>query len=289
MSQTQADIKTSMAAQTDLSTPSAPAGAIVHRFATYVNPPNFNPIAIKRLATFSESTFEAKSCVCLDAEKGGKIFVFYFGAVTFWNVDPNDRAGELGKFFPILLNREFSTIKEEFITYEDPACRPKVEFNFLLVDRMDSKRAEVIATTVAQSAIMEHYENVVQEVWRNLDLIVNRLRDTGTISPFPGTLHKKIGSAVAMRSVVVRVLHLLDRPDLIWDDKIMDTLFNDLRANFDLPERFQALEYKLNLIQETLSILLDTSRDRRVYWLEVTIVILISVEIILALAEKFVR
>jgi uncharacterized Rmd1/YagE family protein len=275
-----------MAIQAESAASTGPVGAIVHRFATYVNPPNFNPSAIRRLATLSESTFEAKSCVSLDVEKGGKIFVFYFGAVTFWNVDPNHRAAELGKYFPILRNDEFSTIKEEFVAYEDPATRPKVEFNFLLVDRMDSKRAEVIATTVAQSAIMEHYENTVQEVWRNLDLIVNRLRDTGTISPFPGTLHKKIGSAVAMRSVVVRVLHLLDRPDLIWDDKDMDTLFNDLRANFDLPERFQALEYKLNLIQDTLSILLDTSRDRRVYWLEVTIVILISVEIVLALAGK---
>lgn len=264
----------------------APAGALVHRFSTYVNPPNFNPTAIKRLATVTESAFEAKSCVCLDAERGGKIFVFYFGAVTFWNVDHADRARELGRFFPVLLNREFSTIKEEFIAYEDPNARPKVDFSYLLVDFMDTRRAEVIATTVAQSAIMEHYENLVHEVWRNLDLIVNRLRDTGTISPFPGALHKRIGSAVAMRSVVVRVLHLLDRPDQIWDDKVMDTLFNDLRANFDLQERFQALEYKLTLIQDTLSILLDTSRDRRVYWLEVTIVILISVEIVLALAEK---
>jgi uncharacterized Rmd1/YagE family protein len=276
-----------MTTQTEFNPSQRPSGSTIHRFATYVNPPSFNASSIRKMATMSEAAFEAKTCVCLDAENGGKIFAFYFGALTFWNVDQKDRASELRRFFPGLQDGEFATIREDFIAYEDPLITPKVEFSYLLIDRMDVKRAEVIATTVAQSAIMEHYENVVQEVWRNLDLIVNRLRTTGTISPFPGTLHRKIGSAVAMRSVVVRVLHLLDRPDLIWEDKTMDALFNDLRANFDLPERFQALEYKLNLIQETLSILLDTSRDRRAYWLEVTIVILISTEIMLAVAEKY--
>ena len=43
----------------------------------------------------------------------------------------------------------------------------------------------------------------------------------------------------------------------------MDENYNDLRSLFDLPERFQALEYKLQLIQQTLELLVDTSRDRR--------------------------
>jgi uncharacterized Rmd1/YagE family protein len=80
----------------------------------------------------------------------------------------------------------------------------------------------------------------------------------------------------------VRTLHLLDRPDLIWEDQEMDTGFSLLRANFDLPERFQALEYKLSLIQETLQILTDTARDRRVYWLEMAIVGLILFEVVMA-------
>ena len=66
----------------------------------------------------------------------------------------------------------------------------------------------------------------------------------------------------------------------------MDENYNDLRSLFDLPERFQALEYKLQLIQQTLELLVDTSRDRRLFWLELIIVILIAVEIVISLSEK---
>ena len=67
----------------------------------------------------------------------------------------------------------------------------------------------------------------------------------------------------------------------------MDEIYADLRAMFDLSERFQALEYKLKLIQETLEVLLDVVRDRRLYWLEGSIVGLIVFDIILTLFDKY--
>ncbi|SMF36285.1 hypothetical protein [Pseudobacteriovorax antillogorgiicola] len=63
----------------------------------------------------------------------------------------------------------------------------------------------------------------------------------------------------------------------------MDELYSDLRAMFDLDERFQALEYKLQLIQQSLELLVDTSRDRRLYWVEMAIVLLIVFEIVITL------
>jgi uncharacterized Rmd1/YagE family protein len=62
----------------------------------------------------------------------------------------------------------------------------------------------------------------------------------------------------------------------------MDEIYGDLRAMFDLPERFQALEYKIGLIQQTLSVVVETIRDRRLYWLELAIVLLIVFEIVMS-------
>jgi uncharacterized Rmd1/YagE family protein len=73
----------------------------------------------------------------------------------------------------------------------------------------------------------------------------------------------------------------LDKPDATWDDPAMDRIYDDLRAEFDLGDRFDALESKLRAVQEALELLLGVARDRRLVWLEVAIVALICLELAL--------
>ena len=59
------------------------------------------------------------------------------------------------------------------------------------------------------------------------------------------------------------MLHLLDKPEAAWEDPAMDRIYEDLRAEFDLAARYEALEAKLQTIQEALVLALDVARDRR--------------------------
>jgi uncharacterized Rmd1/YagE family protein len=82
------------------------------------------------------------------------------------------------------------------------------------------------------------------------------------------------------------VLHLLDKPDEAWDDPGMDRIYDELRAEFDLVDRYQAMEMKLRSVQESLELILDVARDRRLVSLEVTIVVLIGFEILLGFLRR---
>jgi uncharacterized Rmd1/YagE family protein len=66
----------------------------------------------------------------------------------------------------------------------------------------------------------------------------------------------------------------------------MDAIYEDLRGEFDLGDRFNALELKLRGVQEALELVLDVSRDRRLVLLEATIVILIVIELALSLLRR---
>ena len=59
----------------------------------------------------------------------------------------------------------------------------------------------------------------------------------------------------------------------------------ELRAEFDLSDRYQALELKLRSVQEALELVLEVARDRRLVLLEGAIVLLIVFEIVLALVS----
>jgi uncharacterized Rmd1/YagE family protein len=109
------------------------------------------------------------------------------------------------------------------------------------------------------------------------------LERRGTVSTRTRRLHRFIGEAISSRHEVLSVLHLLDKPDEVWDDPELDRIYDDLRAEFDLADRYQALESKLRGVQDSLELVLDVARDRRMWILEVSIAVLILVELVLSL------
>jgi uncharacterized Rmd1/YagE family protein len=88
---------------------------------------------------------------------------------------------------------------------------------------------------------------------------------------------------VGTRAEVLSVLHLLDMPDAAWDDPGAERIYHKLRAEFDLVDRYHSLELKLRSVQDTLEVITDVARDRRLLLLEATVVLLILLEILLSL------
>ena len=175
---------------------------------------------------------------------------------------------------------------EEFAVREDPGARPDVSDGALTIDQLTRERASVIALTVAQSAAMEYYERIVEEMFGRTDQHGRPAGGRAARVPVrTRPLHRFIGAAIGTRNEVLSILHLLDKPDEAWDDPGMDRIYDELRAEFDLVDRYQALELKLRSVQEALELVLDVARDRRLVLLEAAIVLLIVLELVLSLAR----
>jgi uncharacterized Rmd1/YagE family protein len=144
------------------------------------------------------------------------------------------------------------------------------------------ERSSVVSLTIAQSAAMEYYEGIVESLTQKTQRLVGRLETTGSVSFWLKPLHRFVGEAISTRSEVLSVLHLFDRPDAIWDDPALDRIYADLRAEFDLVDRFEALERKLRSVQEALELVVDVARDRRLTTLESIVVLLIVIEVVMA-------
>jgi uncharacterized Rmd1/YagE family protein len=174
-------------------------------------------------------------------------------------------------------------VRESFTVREEPGARVDMVDGALAVDRFPPERAAVVALIVGQSAAMEYYERIVAQLFDRTAALVDRLEKKGTVTLRTRALHRFIGQAIATRSEVITVLTLLDKPDATWDDPAMDRIYDDLRAEFDLIDRYGALEQRLRGGQEALELVLDVARDRRMWLLEVAIFLLIGVEVVLGL------
>ena len=213
---------------------------------------------------------------------GGDVFAFSFGALVFHDVDAVTRdklLGELRRQHPRLVP---DVVREEFAVVEG-GDRVGIAQGKLVVDQLTSTRAGVVALIVAQSAAMETYERIVDGLFGKTQKLVEKLEVRGIVPLRTRPLHRFIGEAVGRRSEVLSTLHLLDKPDATWDDPAMDRIYDDLRSEFDLGDRFEALESKLRAVRDALELLLGVARDRRLFLLEAAIVALICLEVVLNL------
>jgi uncharacterized Rmd1/YagE family protein len=239
-------------------------------------------LSLKDLAAAFASGRRAGYELAVPLPGGGTAFVYPFGAVVFHGASATARAELLERLRTVRPGLTTAVINEELTVREDLGQPAGVMQGVLYIDKLTPARAGVIALTVGQSASMEYYENIVEQMFARTGLLVDRLEKSGTVSLRTKPLHRFIGEAVSTRSEVLSVLHLLDKPDGAWDDPAMNEIYADLRAEFDLLDRYGALESKLRSVQEALELVLDVARDRRIVLLEGTVVLLILMELTLS-------
>jgi len=212
---------------------------------------------------------------------GGTVFAYPFGAVVFHNTLPAERERQMARLHAARPGLTLGS-EESFSVREEPGARVDVKDAVLVVDTLSFEGASVVAMTMAQSAEMEYYERIVEQMFSRTDKLVERLEKAGRTPFATRPLHRFIGTAIGTRNEVLSILHLLDKPDAVWEDYIADRIYNELRAEFDLSDRYSALELKLRSVQESLELVLDMSRDSRLVLLEATIVLLIVIEIVMS-------
>jgi uncharacterized Rmd1/YagE family protein len=254
-----------------------------HRFRAVAFPENF---VLKDLARAYSSGTRAQTTKDLHvAIEGGEMSLYPFGAATFRDVPAEVQAREIERLREHMPKLSQAAVDEDFVVREGTTDRPRIESGVLAVDRLTDARAEVVALIVAQSAAMEYYERIVDGLFATTERLVDGLERSGTVTFRVRRLHRFIGQAVGTRGEVLSILHLLDKPDATWDDAAMDRIYDELRAEFDLVDRYHALAAKLGAVQEALELVLDVARDRRLFAIETSVMLLIVFEIVLSLVR----
>jgi required for meiotic nuclear division protein 1 len=252
-----------------------------HCFRAVAFVENFN---LKELAAAFAPSRVTAHALQLETAEGGRLFIYPFGVVVFEDASELLQRRELERLRRARPSLSPHVVSEEFSVLEEAGAPSRIAEGVLHVDALTPARAGVVALIVAQSAAMEYYERIVDRFSERTRGFVEKLESRGTASFRMRPLHRFIGEAIGARGEVLAVLHLLDKPDETWEDPVMDRIYDDLRGEFDLADRYAAMESKLRSVQEALELVLDVARDRRLVLLEATIVLLILLEILLKVA-----
>ncbi len=177
---------------------------------------------------------------------------------------------------------------EEYSIIEDPnTVKDAAEFDGARIKKLTAPKVAVVADILAQSVVIDASDIQTEKMFQEFSGYTTVLEKQGRLVLPAKKILKMVGKNYGILELVVTRLSLLDRPESIWEDKSLEHLFESLRSMFELEDRFKALDFKLKLIQSHSSLFLETLTARRAEFMEITIIILIVVEIVLFVYEIF--
>jgi required for meiotic nuclear division protein 1 len=212
---------------------------------------------------------------------GDFVVGYDFGALVFFGVDDSEQKRMLDLVLSKVGPEPHPPMEESVVLEVDPNAPFEVRFDHVLLPELDRTSAEVVALVLAQSVAMEYYEEDVDQIMVRLRGTSETLAQTGKFRGSVRELMKFIGSGMVTRNQVVFTLALLDTPQVAWSNEALDKLYRGLRTQFEIEDRYQALDHKLTMIQDTFELLADLTQQRRSWVLEVAVAILVAVEVFL--------
>jgi uncharacterized Rmd1/YagE family protein len=175
-------------------------------------------------------------------------------------------------------------LSEEYrIVTDTEATKAVVKDDFVTVSEIDASLLRIVMLNTGQSVALEYYEVLTDELITSSKHYILELEKRGRLSISKTNLLKYIGKVLNVKNSIVDNLYILDDPNLVWDNEDLNLLNRRLKLNFDINTRFKDLDYRLQIVEDNLTLFTDVLNVRESARLEWIIIILIVLEIIIAL------
>jgi len=217
------------------------------------------------------------------------IYIFNFGIIAFFNLETDDQEETLTNFLS-----EFSSvitgIEQDISSVSDSVKirlgeENRIDFDSIYITTAEDDYLRIIALVLSHSVMLDYYEHHVDNL---LELSTTQLiesRQSGWIPRGVKKLRNFLVECMQTKQNIITNLFVLDAPEEVWENPELDKLYQGTRKMLDISLRFKSLDYKLKLIQENLTMILNMVSSRSGFWMELIIVLLILTEILMAIAK----
>jgi uncharacterized Rmd1/YagE family protein len=154
---------------------------------------------------------------------------------------------------------------------------------------LSAARFLVIADVLAKTVSLARDEGALSGVFDTIEPFAAELARTGRAPWNRRKMLKLIGRALLAQHRISGRVAVEEKPDVLWDHPNLERLYARLEDEYELGERNRAVTRKLGVIVESGQALTDIFDVDRATRLEAIIVILILAEILITLADIFLR
>lgn len=209
------------------------------------------------------------------------IAVFDYGSVVFFNFDQEAARHWLGKLTPYASRMGREEFTDDFTLHvgkEDGGLSTEE----LEVPEFTLDVVKLVAVVLSRSVSLEYFESLVDRSLGQLEDSIEQLARTGRLKDTRKSLTMRVGVALNIQHELAYNLGLLDDPDIVWEGgHRMEKLYAHLSQTFDIRERAQAMQRKLDIIAKSSEFIILRLQERVLTWQEYAIIALFVIDIVL--------
>ncbi|KAE9445227.1 hypothetical protein C3L33_22875, partial [Rhododendron williamsianum] len=175
----------------------------------------------------------------------------------------------------------------EYEVREKPALNTWMEggLDYIMLQYLNIDGIRTVGSVLGQSIALDYYVRQVDGMVAEFTDINRGMEKTGTFTMERKKLFQLVGKANSNLADVILKLGLFERSDIAWKDAKYAQIWEYLRDEFELTQRFASLDFKLKFVEHNIRFLQEILQNRKSDFLEWLIIILISAEILISVYD----
>jgi uncharacterized Rmd1/YagE family protein len=215
------------------------------------------------------------------------IVVFQYGSVVLFNFADHDEEEYLQivrKYASGLLTE---TRKDDYAIVENPSLDTWMQdgHDYIMLKRFDIDCIRTIGSVLGQSIALDYFVRQVDGMVAEFTDLNRGMEKTGTFTMKRKKLFQLVGKANSNLADVILKLGLFERSDVAWKNAKYAQIWEYLRDEYELTQRFGSLDYKLKFVEHNVRYFLEILQNRKSDFLEWLIIFLISAEILIGVYD----
>ncbi|KAH0897438.1 hypothetical protein HID58_047006 [Brassica napus] len=253
----------------------------------YVVPPtsrSTNSIALK----FSDSSSGFSSLDERESVSSCRFMVvFQYGSAVLFNVDDNMT---LSLFSTLFVDMLLGCLQksEKMVNYavkEKPLLNEEMRGgpDYIVLKKLDTDSIRIIGSVLGQSIALDYFVSQVDKLVQEFAGINRGMEKTGTFTMHRKKLFQLVGKANSNLADVILRVGLFDRSEIAWREARYAQIYEYLREEYEVTQRFGNLDFKLKFVEHNIHFLQEVMQNRKSDLLEWCIIFLLTIENVLSI------
>lgn len=183
--------------------------------------------------------------------------VFQYGSAVLFNIEDNEveiylnmvrrhASGLLGE-----MRKDEYSVKEMPLLVEDMCGGP----DHIVLKNLDMDSIRIIGSVLGQSIALDYFVSQVDGIVEEFTDINRGMEKSGTFTMDRKKLFQLVGRANSNMADVILRVGLFDRSEIAWREAKYAQIFEYLREEFEVTQRFGNLDFKLKFVEHNIHFL----------------------------------
>lgn len=234
----------------------------------------FSNIGKKFISTLYQDVIHAQF-------KEGDAFFFPYGVIVFWGIQKGDDKILMDEVEPFEIEPNDDIETDKFIYTIDEKVR--VQHAEIILPNTNILTLLSVSHALAQSVKLNTFEQIVRVAVQSVGNIPQDLAKKGRIPLSKKQIRQKMGELFVDRSSINLHFDILDVPEFFSEYPELEPYYTMAIDYLELKQRIEVLNQRMDVVHRFFELLGTELNNQHLSRLELTIILLIFVEIILTL------